>query len=354
VRALAGGRIATGACLLGAAVVLGVALAAPGALAAAHLRSAGKPNPVADPAHNATPSSAFWSACYGMGTSVAANRACDKPALVDFDKVRKSEGLGKLTLPGDFNELSVRAQLLAITDIERVDRHRRPVLGLSKPLDTLARQGAKADRDPYFPSHGFSSGGSNWAGAGNSALLDDFFWMYDDGPNSGNEDCQHKGDPGCWGHRHNIINAYSPRLVMGAAVAYKTGTGTSMTEEFLGGDTAHKVNVKPTWATIAATFPLAVTVSSSSSSVAAGKAVTITGRVTHKVARIGAGHQRVALERRIGAGSWSTMVKASTGRHGVVHLALHPAKTAAYRVVALGAHGHHLATSAPVTVTVSG
>ncbi len=76
-------------------------------------------------------------------------------------------------------------------------------------LDKLAQQGANADEDPPFPDpFPGNSGGANWAGAGNSALLDDFYWMYDDGPGSFNEDCPHKGDAGCWGHRHDVLNAY--------------------------------------------------------------------------------------------------------------------------------------------------
>ena len=340
--------------LLTVGLAVAAGLASPGAAVAAHhARPAGKPNPVADPGHNTSPSAAFVDACSGMGTTVAANRACDKAALPDFDKVRKGEGLGRMTLPGDFASLSVASQLLAISNLERVDRGRRAVLGRSKSLDALARQGAKQDRDPSFPDpFTGSSGGANWAGAGNSALLDDFYWMYDDGPGSFNEDCQHAGDPGCWGHRHDIINAYPARLVMGAAAAYGTKFGTSMTEEFIGGDTADKVNVSPSWHAIAATFPIRIAISASRAKVSSGAAVTISGGLTRAVVHSAVAKQVVQLQHRV-AGHWVALTRASTGAHGVVRFRLHPTTSSSYRLVALSSSGAHLAVSAAVAIAVA-
>jgi hypothetical protein len=154
-----------------------------------------------------------------MGRSKADNDKCDAVALRDFDKARAREGLGPMRLPGGFDRLTVPLQLLAISDIERVDRGLLPVIGLSSHLDSLAQQGANDDQDPPFPNPFYgSSGGGNWAGAGNSALLDDFFWMYDDGLGSGNIDCTQSDRSGCWGHRHNVIGDYerpSPTLPTG-------------------------------------------------------------------------------------------------------------------------------------------
>jgi hypothetical protein len=44
--------------------------------------------------------------------------------------------------------------------------------------------------------------------------------MYDDGKGSGNLDCPAKGGPGCWGHRHGILDNFGTvgTLVMGGAV----------------------------------------------------------------------------------------------------------------------------------------
>jgi hypothetical protein len=327
-------------------------LAAP--VAHATIATAAKPNPLANPKHNTAPSRRFIDACSSMGKSKAANDKCDSVALHDFDDVRKKEGLGRMTLPGDFDKLSVRLQLLAISNIERVDRGRRPVLGLSKSLNKLAVMGAKDDEDPPFPNpFTGTSGGANWAGAGNSALLDDFYWMYDDGPGSFNIDCQHKGDPGCWGHRRDIIQAYDSRLVMGAAAAYNTNFGTSMTEEFIGGDRSDKVNVSPSWHAIAATFPLRVAISASQRRVASGAAVTVTGKVTtHSNAKVA--RQLVELQRRVGSGgAWHNLTSRRSGPHGVVSVRLHPSASAMYRFVALAKNGSHRGASSAVRIAIA-
>ena len=60
--------------------------------------------------------------------------------------------------------------------------------------------------------------------------------MYDDGFDSGNLDCLHRGAAGCWGHRKGILDDFGsgPNLVMGAAVDIEGDThsgdsgGTSM------------------------------------------------------------------------------------------------------------------------------
>jgi hypothetical protein len=314
------------------------------------------PNPLADPKHDTQPSQAFVSACSQMRTTKAANKTCDKAALKDSDAVRKKEGLGPMTLPRDFATLSVPSQLLAISNIERVDRGERPVLGRSKSLDKLALYGAKHDSDPDFP-YPFpgTSGGANWAGAGNSALLDDFYWMYDDGFGSFNEDCPTKHASGCWGHRHDILNPYDSRLVMGAAVSrQKTGFGTSMTEEFIGGDRGNKVNVSPSWHKIAATFPPRVKISASAATVASGAAVTITGSVMSHIGHHVVAGQAVELQRRpSSSGSWGEVNRAKTGPKGAVKFVVHPTKTAMYRLVALAKSGAHESVSAALQIAIS-
>jgi hypothetical protein len=214
----------------------------------------------ADPAHNTATSQKFDTACrYGKRTT-AAQKACDKAAIVDFDRVRKGEGIGPITLPKDFVALSVPVQLLVLSDLERVDRGLVPVQALSPQLDTLAEQGAQRRTDPAFenPFEG-NAGGSNWAQVGPSPLLADFDWMYDDGYGSANGDCTSPSASGCWGHRHDILgtsanNFYSEPLLMGAAAAHHD---ESQTEEFVSGD--HKDTTRsPTWATLAKAIPLGV------------------------------------------------------------------------------------------------
>jgi hypothetical protein len=287
--------------------------------------SAASPNPLADPPANVAPSDAFLNACNGMTTSKAANDSCDAAARKDFDAVRAAEGLGPMTLPGDFDTLAVPAQLLAISNIERVDRGLRPVTGMSSSLDSLAQDGANNDDDPPFPNpFDGTYGGGNWAGAGNSALLDDFYWMYDDGLGSFNGDCTQADQSGCWGHRHVILHDYDAPLVMGAAVAYQTTWGTSMAEEFIGHDTSDQADVEPTWAQIAATLP--VKVSATTLTVSAD-----TGKTAHRTVTVSAAtHQTVDINVTAGSKSWSVSPDSCTLAAGgtcTLHLTFDPASS---------------------------
>ncbi|HVW82149.1 MAG TPA: hypothetical protein VHB69_14550 [Mycobacteriales bacterium] len=212
---------------------------------------------LSDPSVSIPPSFSFRAGCTGMDGSQADLDACISVAIPDFNQARAGEGLAPLVLPNDFDTLSVPEQLLALTNIERVDRDLAPVSALSSRLDSLAAAGAAAGTDPAFPSPlDGTSAGSNWFG-GTSSLLAMFEWMYDDGPGSGNLDCTASTLPGCWEHRHTILGTgqqgaaavgYDNPIAMGAAA----GNG-SVTVELVGGDTTDKADVTPTWAQILAT-----------------------------------------------------------------------------------------------------
>jgi hypothetical protein len=189
-----------------------------------------------DPDKSVSPSRTFVDACFHVSGKTRAQQACVSAALPDFNKVRATEGLARMTLPHGFARLSAAHQLLVITNLERIDRGLHPFPGLSKRLNHLAVKGAKARTDPTFPSRFPGTfGGSNWAGVGPSTLLADYVWMYDDGPGSPNSDCPTRSSRGCWGHRHNILHRYDTPLAMGAAVAHH---GSSMAAEYIGGDRA--------------------------------------------------------------------------------------------------------------------
>jgi hypothetical protein len=291
-------------------------------------------DPLADPAANVDPSNAFLNACYAMGTSKPANDTCDAAAVHDFNAVRSSEGLGPMRLPGDFAVLAVPVQLLVISNIERVDRGLVPVAGLSSALNAYAQQGADADADPPFPDPFRGTAGSaNWAGAGDSALLDDFFWMYDDGLGSGNLDCTQSDQSGCWGHRHDILYAFGTPLLMGAAVTYNTGDGTSMAEEFIGGDTTDRPDVPPTWATITK-VPTSVSLSASARKVKRHHKVTLTGKVVGLDPQAGSAGQHVVLQRRRPHSDWTALGSKRTDSSGVVRFHLRPTRSAKYRLAA--------------------
>jgi hypothetical protein len=188
-----------------------------------------------DPKKSVSPSQAFIAACSQVSGKTEAQQACDKAALRDFDRVRATEGLAPMSLPMGFAALPAARQLLVITNIERVDRGLRAFPGLSKRLNGLAAQGAKANTDPGFDPFRGTAAGSNWAGVGTSTLMADYVWMYDDGPGSPNGDCTKESPGNCWGHRHNILHRYDKPLVMGAAVAHH---GASIAAEYVGGDSA--------------------------------------------------------------------------------------------------------------------
>jgi hypothetical protein len=307
----------------------------------------------ADPASNTSPSSAFVNACYPMSTSKADNDACDAAALHDFNAVRAGEGLGPMVLPGDFDTLDVPHQLLAISDIERVDRGLPPVAGLSSRLDGYAQTGADNDEDPPWPSpFPGTAGTGNWAGAGNSALLDDFYWMYDDGIGSGNLDCTPSDQSGCWGHRHDILWSFATPLVMGAAVAYGTPYGTSMTEEFIGGDHTDSADVAPTWATIAATIPSGqtATITATTTSITAGESVTLTGTFANAGAPVSG--ESVELQRRHGTGPWADLASQLTNPKGIVKFKRAPTTSTKFRVEARASGGAVLADSPEIRIVV--
>jgi len=155
--------------------------------------------PTADPPQDIPPTGRFWVACAGKQKPTA---PCDKQALANINRARGLEGLGHIHLPANYASLSLTQKEIAVTNAERVDR------GLSKlpakqSYNALAKQGAVARQDPSPPA-GVHGWGSIWAGVADP-LAADFLWMYDDGPGGSNFDCKNVGDPGCWGHRHNIL-----------------------------------------------------------------------------------------------------------------------------------------------------
>ena len=155
------------------------------------------------PALNRQPSTAFGVACWSVPLNVS---ACDAAALADINAARAVEGYGPLALPSNYNSLPMTSQVLAVANAERTSRG-LPALPENGYLDSLAQAGASANggqgTDPTGPNgYGW---GSNIAWGDPTALSADFSWMYDDGPGGENIDCTVSGQPGCWGHRENIL-----------------------------------------------------------------------------------------------------------------------------------------------------
>jgi hypothetical protein len=192
-----------------------------------------------DPTVNIPPSPDFLSACYPHNTG----SVCMSRIRQATNTARATEGLGPMSLPRGFTALSPAEQLFVITDIERVDRGLPPFVGLVDTFDADAMNGARANTDPgpttEPPGLRIVAWGSNWAENGNP-LGSNYFWMYDDGVNSGNIDCTTAGQSGCWGHRQNILSLanyqqqFGGTLLMGAAEAYGTfGNGWASDTELL-------------------------------------------------------------------------------------------------------------------------
>ncbi len=149
--------------------------------------------------------------------------ACQNAVVAGLDSARAALELPPYTLPADFDSLAAEAQLLILSNLDRASYGLPAIAGLSSTLDSVAQIGVSDDSDPD-PDPALPTGldiegwASNWAGGFANDLLAYYEWMYDDGPGSPNGDCQSPTDPGCWGHRQDVLSyASAGALVMGAA-----------------------------------------------------------------------------------------------------------------------------------------
>jgi hypothetical protein len=214
--------------------------------------------PPQNPTSNAVPTSAMYENCVTTSPSSSQVSACDQETVSAIDAARASEDVGPMTLPVGYDQMPPAEQVLIVSNLERTDRGLAPVAGLSSSLDALAQQGAQHNTDPPFPNPFYGTGGgSNWAST-SSVIFANFLFMYDDGPGTGgiNIDCTTSNPSGCWGHRDNILGNFDQPILMGAA----TVSGTSLTEEFIGGDSVDQPDVTA-WSSLATLFPVAVSTS---------------------------------------------------------------------------------------------
>ncbi|MHB8694189.1 MAG: hypothetical protein ACYDHH_23355 [Solirubrobacteraceae bacterium] len=204
-----------------------------------------------NPSVNRDPSAATNAACGQAPVSLD----CDIAALTDINAARAAEGIGPMVLPTNYESLTQPQQLLVIANLERIGRGLVPASGLSPSLNVVATVGALANKDPYPTSISGNVFASNWAGGVASPLFIDFLWMYDDGVGSYNLDCNAASDPGCWGHRDNILYPFDAPVGFGAAELTTQSWGSSVTELFVGGDLAlvrgaADALLGPTWTTL--------------------------------------------------------------------------------------------------------
>ncbi|MHB8694285.1 MAG: hypothetical protein ACYDHH_23850 [Solirubrobacteraceae bacterium] len=204
-----------------------------------------------NPSVNRDPSAATSQACGQAPVSLN----CDIAALADINAARAGEGIGPMALPTNYESLTQPQQLLVITNLERIGRGLIPASGLSRSLNAAATDGAQTNTDPNPTLVYGNVMASNWAGGVGSPLFVDFLWMYADGVGSHNLDCNAPSDPGCWGHRDNILYRFDPPLGFGAAELTTPSWGSSVTQLFVGGDQAISPGaadalIGPTWTTL--------------------------------------------------------------------------------------------------------
>jgi len=139
--------------------------------------------------------------------------------LAAIDNARRREGVGPMTLPANWAQLTPAEQLFVVTNLERTARGLPPLVAMIGVLDQQALHGAARDGDATPPGGlPYSQWASNWAGAVGNPLEADYLWMYDDGEGSANVDCTRSDTSGCWGHRQNVLMRFPcQECLMGAA-----------------------------------------------------------------------------------------------------------------------------------------
>jgi hypothetical protein len=173
---------------------------------------------IADPAETEPPSPDYTQTCAASGLD--SGPSCLDAVVEAVDAARAAEGVKPVALPSEFDRLPVPEQLFVAINLERVDRGLPPFTALTAALDRNAQRGADSANDPPDPGASYDVVDTEWAGGSANGLDAVYGWMYDDGPGSTNLDCPKKGGPGCWGHRHGILDNFGTvgTLVMGTAL----------------------------------------------------------------------------------------------------------------------------------------
>jgi hypothetical protein len=197
------------------------------ALVALAPSAAGAPNPAANIRLGALPA-----AC----ERAPSGAVCETASIRALDGARAKLGLRPYRLPLDFVRLAPARQWLILANLDRIAYSLRPIVGVSAALNAVARQGARARRDPdpgalLMSLHGQHQLGfaSNWAGGQANALLAYYGWMYDDGYGSNNLDCRSPSAPGCWGHRQDILAFGQATTVSMGAAAIRSSASYALT-----------------------------------------------------------------------------------------------------------------------------
>ncbi|MCL2395346.1 MAG: hypothetical protein FWC87_11750 [Acidimicrobiaceae bacterium] len=174
------------------------------------------PTGIPDPKHTEPPVPDYLTRC--SETHPDDSPTCLSAVLAAINHARATEGVRPMVLPRDFAQMSTAEQLFVVINLERVDRNLPPFAGMTTAMDANAAEGADHADDPPDP-HNVLGDDEEWSGGAVNALDADYGWMYNDGRGSGNLDCPRIGGPGCWDHRHGILDAFGTvgTMVLGAA-----------------------------------------------------------------------------------------------------------------------------------------
>lgn len=192
------------------AVVLGLLCASPPAGAQPpEFVPAYQPPP--DPARNFPMPRSWPAACLRAPQGAR----CENAAVYELDRARRRSGLPPYRLPARFVHLRPVAQLLILSDLDRLAYGEPPVEGVSPIIDAWAGGPWVAEGlDPRPPASSLDgqrwyAWTSNWAQGFPDVVWAYLAWVWADGYGSGNIDCTSPTAPGCWGHRRDILSTFS-------------------------------------------------------------------------------------------------------------------------------------------------
>jgi hypothetical protein len=202
------------------------------------------------------PSPCFPHPRYRTRTFTAAyngSAACTELLVTAINQAQAAEHLRPLSMPSNFQAMSITRQLFVLVNLERISHGIPPLAGLSPYLSAAARSAARRAEDPGFrasygpvrvwlpPQGGYYAFGGTWSGNAVNAAAAVFDWMYDDGwggtDNTSNEACTSPASSGCWGHRDELLGEYSGiscrDCIAGAGYAARAGRNWQESYDFV-------------------------------------------------------------------------------------------------------------------------
>ena len=196
-------------------------------------------------AANIAPSPGYQSSCQTSPRGAP----CQNAARQALNHARAVLGLAPYALPAGFESMSLAQQLLVLSNSDRAVYGLQRINAVNSTVLAAAQQGITNGDDPVgvdVGGYAWSTWASNWAAGYASALFTYYYWMYDDGINSGNISCTATDQSGCWGHRLNTLHNFGPgmQIVMGVGSGPNGGPSyhgqpafTELYESFASGDT---------------------------------------------------------------------------------------------------------------------